>query len=215
MIKIHKLISADDLYGPFNNIETLADRYIADGCDLQFAVIGESEIIFKTLPDGFKASEYELVGDTLQLKPVPPVDPVVLASLIAEEIAKTYKDVDAIIYEKIGERQSEYDLAEHAAWEYKEAGFPDDPATPVSPYITGYAISNATGQVQTNRWSAEQILAQATQLRAAQLLLRNTRFNAQKAMRASTAKADLTDAVTQWHAFINGTRVAVGLPTVF
>ena len=38
------LVTATGQFGPFSNIETLADRYRADGADYQFSVIGDATI---------------------------------------------------------------------------------------------------------------------------------------------------------------------------
>lgn len=39
-----KLTTSAGVFGPFNNIEALADRYHADGVDLQFSVVGIGEV---------------------------------------------------------------------------------------------------------------------------------------------------------------------------
>lgn len=38
------LITASGQFGPFTSIETLDDRYLCDGCDYQFSVIGDATI---------------------------------------------------------------------------------------------------------------------------------------------------------------------------
>jgi hypothetical protein len=38
------IVTADNTYGPFSEVETLDDRWIADGMDLQFSVVGTGTV---------------------------------------------------------------------------------------------------------------------------------------------------------------------------
>jgi hypothetical protein len=38
------IVTADNTFGPFNNVETLADRWLADGMELQFSVFGDGTV---------------------------------------------------------------------------------------------------------------------------------------------------------------------------
>jgi len=129
-----------------------------------------------------------------------------LASLKEAAIAKSYADVDNIYDLAIGRRQSEYTEAEAAARAYMA-----NPNAPVSGYVSGFAVDNPTGQVQSNLWSAQQIIGRADAFRAAQLAMRTVRFTAQKAMRASINLAQLDDANHDWKGFIERTRLTLGL----
>jgi len=203
-----KLIIGNKIYGPFTDIFTLDDRYRADGCELAFGVVanddGESQIVEVDLPAGFDVDAYEWIDGALTLKPIPPE---ALDAQKAAAITKTYIDVDLIYEEKVGKRGPEYVDSEREALAYQAAGY----TGAVSPYISGFALSNGTGQVQTATWAANAILAQAAGLRAAQLAMRNTRFDSQKAMRAATTQAQLDAAVAGWNGFIAALRATLGI----
>lgn len=79
------LVTASGQFGPFSNIETLADRYRCDGVDYQFSVIGDATIEDYVAP------------------PPEPVAPVVPASVtmrqacLALENAGILDDVEALV----------------------------------------------------------------------------------------------------------------------
>lgn len=122
-------------------------------------------------------------------------------------IAATYLDVDAVYVAAIGQRQSEYTDAETAARAYAAAGYAGTP----SAYVTGFAANNPTGIAQTNRWSADQIIARADAFVTAKLAMRNTRFLRQADMRAATTEAALSTAIANWNGFIAALRAQLGL----
>lgn len=123
-----------------------------------------------------------------------------------DSIAATYVDVDQIYDLAIGRRATEYSEAEVAA-----RAFIADENAPVSGYVSGFAQDNPTSQVQSNLWSAQQIIGRANAFRAAQLAMRTKRFTSQKAMRNAETATLLNEAVRDWKLFINGLRQQLGL----
>lgn len=130
-----------------------------------------------------------------------------LADCKTSAIAGTYADVDGLYALAIGNRGAEYQKAEAQARAYAAAGYTGTP----SEYITAYAVSNATGEVQTNQWSADAIIARADALDAAQVALRSQRFASQAAIRAAADYAALDAAVAEWSAFVQTIRAALAL----
>lgn len=140
--------------------------------------------------------------------PIGSVLPVPLSDIKALAIQQTYLDVDAVYEAAIGRRATEYAEAETAARAYVEAGYP---AGAASPYVADYALHNPTGEKQTDRWAADNILARADAFRAAQLAMRSTRFERQKEMRDAATKADLDAVVAHWNGFIAALRAQLEL----
>lgn len=128
--------------------------------------------------------------------------------LIKNAIDQTYPDVDAIYQRAIGMRATEYADAEEAARAYLVA---DPKPTVVSGYITGHALSNPTGLVQSEAWAAQQIIERADAFRWAQLQMRNVRFNHQGIMRAAMSVLELEAAVDSWNDFLVWMRSMLGL----
>lgn len=138
-----------------------------------------------------------------------PVAEVIAALAQAKEaaIAKVYPDVDAIYDLAIGRRATEYAEAEAGA----RAFMADQTITQVSGYVSGFAVDNPTGVVQSNLWSAMQIIGRADAFKKAQLDMRTVRFTAQKAMRVAVTKTQLDAAVHDWNGFISKVRQNLGL----
>lgn len=137
------------------------------------------------------------------------VETATLAELKAAAIAKTYRDVDAIYDDAIGRRATEYKEAEEAARAFASAGFTGS----VSVYVSSFAQYNPTGSVQTNQWSAEQIIARADAFLLAQSAMRTMRFARQAQMQAAEDLAALAAAVAAWGGFILNLRSQLGLST--
>lgn len=133
---------------------------------------------------------------------VAPMEP-----LIKEAIANTYRDVDAVYNDAVGQRGPEYADAETDARAFVAAGY----AGEVSPFVSDFALHNPTGTVESNQWAADNIIARADAFRSAKLAMRSTRFVRQEEMRAATTSAALQAAVGAWEAFIAGLRAQLGL----
>lgn len=117
-------------------------------------------------------------------------------------IAQTYLDVDAVTLAAVGQRGEEYKSAEAAARDFSAAGYVGEPVADVS----SYAQFNPTGEAQSNRWAADQIIARADAFRAAQTAMRCQRFEAQATMRGAQDTAALAVAVSAWESFIASVR---------
>lgn len=122
-------------------------------------------------------------------------------------IDSTYRDVDAIYADAVGNRTPEYTAAEVDAQSYKDAGYAG--AVPYS--VQCFADHNPTMTAQTPQWAADQILARASALRSAQTALRSGRFVWQEAMRDATTPEELATAVAGWDALVASTRASLGL----
>ena len=131
-----------------------------------------------------------------------------LPDLAAAAVAQTYKDVDAVYTDAIGAREPEYKDAEIEARRFAAAGF----VGPVNTDISSYAEYNPTGQQQTNRWAAEQILMRADAFAAAKSVMRSTRFACQAQMQGASTVEQLATVVAAWRGFIEGLRAQLGLP---
>ncbi|MCC6071467.1 hypothetical protein ACFSQU_18160 [Massilia sp. GCM10020059] len=130
-----------------------------------------------------------------------------LTAAIAAAIAKTYADVDSIYTAAVGQRTQEYADAEAAARSFVVSGYSGS----ASEYVSDYALQNATGEVQTNAWAADQIIARADAFHAAKLAMRSARFARQAQMREATTAEELASAIGGWDDFIAATRAQLGL----
>jgi len=135
-------------------------------------------------------------------------DRAVLEDEKVAAVTKTYPDVDSVYQDAIGLRATEYANAESAARAYIAA---DPKPSPASGYITGHALNNPTGQVQSEVWAAQQIIERADAFRWAELQMRNVRFLHQAEMRAATSLEMLDAAVASWDNFIKWLREILGL----
>lgn len=95
-------------------------------------------------------------------------------------------DVDMLIQRVMGNRASEYELAEKEALQFKAAGYAGD--------VPASVQSDADANGQTPRWSTERILATASAWRTAQATLRARRLMA-KAQAKQAASHDAVDVV--------------------
>jgi hypothetical protein len=104
-------------------------------------------------------------------------------------------DVDAIYAAVIGNRAPEYMQAEADALDYKAAGYL---ASPVPPYVQDWADAKSA----TPTWAADNIIATATQWRAAQGSLRSNRLSAKESIRMATDKSGIDAALVNWEAVV-------------
>lgn len=135
-------------------------------------------------------------------------DPRTVVGVRSAAIAKTYADVDAVVWDAVGNRTEEYKEAEADARTYKAGSYVGN--APDS--IACYALHNPTGVEQTGRWAADDIIARADAFASAKLAMRENRFASQSAMRAATTLAELDAATAAWTSFITGLRTQLGLP---
>src|SRR3990167_3325006 len=112
-------------------------------------------------------------------------------------------DTDAIIKAVIGERSSEYELAEKDALAFKAAGY------------TGTVPSSVAVWATTKSWTATQaaddIVATAGGWRAAQAAIRAARLLRKEQVRNAADTAGITTAMTAWAGFVAYMRGQLGV----
>jgi hypothetical protein len=135
------------------------------------------------------------------------VETATLDDLKAAAITKTYADVDKVHFDAVGNRATEYQDAERAARAFAADSFQGE----ADDDVHSYALDNTTGEVQTDQWAAESIIARADAFRAAQKAMRNARFKRQSEMRAAATPEELMAVAAAWDGFIAGLRAQLGL----
>lgn len=193
---------------PIRYVTYTADGTL-DGCFFQVPAgdhVGRTIEVDETVAGNWPTYRANDARDGVELMPavVPLVD---LEAVRTAAIAQTYADVDAIIAAAVGNRVEEYRDAESAARAYVAAGYSGD----VDRSVSTYAQYNPTGQVQTNQWAADQIIARADVFRSAQLDMRDQRFISQAGMRTATTQTELQAAIDTWGKFITDTRANLEL----
>ena len=131
---------------------------------------------------------------------------VIAASLVTERntlVAKIDADVDLIYAAVMGNRVSEYALAEDEALAYQAAGYPI--TVPAS--VQGWAAA----KVQTAAWAADSIIATAAAWRAAQGSIRGERLLRKEQAKNAIDVVALETVKTQWSGFVTAVRGQLGL----
>jgi hypothetical protein len=172
---------------------------------LERAKIGVTEVPDPIVPDDRLFTSVENPDGSYTATPRTATD--LAAKLETEKANFVYQidaDTDSIIRAVIGERASEYELAEKEATSYKAAGYP---ATPVP----GSVSSWATAKGWTNTAAADNILATATGWRTAQATIRADRLlRKQHAVDAVDVTA-LDGVKASWAAFLVTIKGQLGL----
>jgi hypothetical protein len=162
------------------------------------AAISGWQIVETELPEDFAQGGYEWSGGALARKSAPPPTQAEKDALIKEIDA----DVDGIYAAVIGNRQSEYALAESDASAYKAAGYTG--AVPQS------VQAWATASKQTAQWAADDILATAVQWRGAQSTIRENRLQRKEDVRNAETAAQMAEARAAWSSFVAAIRAQLG-----
>lgn len=139
--------------------------------------------------------------------PVPPQTPAEIATALTQKIADTIRridvDVDNIYRDAVGNRLSEYQLAESEAAAFKTAGY----AGTVPPTTQSWATLNSLSAT----WAADNILAQSALWKAAQLAIRNARLATKATVRKAIDVTALDAAVVTWSATVTILRNQLGI----
>jgi hypothetical protein len=135
------------------------------------------------------------------------VDTRVLADEQAAALDKPRADINAVVWDAVGNLTEEYKDAEVDARAYKAGGYVG--TAPRS--VASFARNNPTGIAQTGQWAADDIIMRAGAFAVAKLAMRENRFARQSEMRAATTLAQLDAAVTAWNGFITQLRAQLGL----
>lgn len=126
-----------------------------------------------------------------------------LPNEISAFVKKIDADVDAIYSATVGNRQSEYELAESDATAYQAAGYTGTVPASVQAWAT---VKNWTAQTAAN-----DILATATAWRSAQVAIRSARLQRKEAARNAADQAGLDAVKAQWAGFVAAIRGQLGL----
>jgi hypothetical protein len=189
---------AGHLFGPFAAVDVQEDRLACDGTDLCFSVIGAYEII-ETDPPG-QADKFSWDGTQYVALAMPAGE---LSALVAAFILKVDADVDAIYAAAIGNRTTEYTLAEEDAQAYKTAGYAGTVPASVQAW--------ATAKSATATWSADDILATATAWRGAQATIRAARLLRKEEARVAADVGALAVIEAAWAGFVVAIRTSLGI----
>lgn len=138
-----------------------------------------------------------------------------LARIAVEEAAKPSKDkaafilqvdtdTDTLIKSVIGERASEYELAEQEATAFKAAGYP---ATPVPSSVSAWATAKSWTATQ----ATDDIIATALGWRTAQAAIRANRLGLKESARIAADVAALDAVKAQWAGFLSAIRTQLGV----
>jgi len=114
----------------------------------------------------------------------------------AQLILKIDQDTDAFIKSVVGERSSEYEIAESEAISFKDAGYPEL-EVPVS--VSSDAIANG----YSNTIACDLILKMSTEWRSVQSALRSNRLMLKVQAKNAMTKDELDIAEQTWNEFIN------------
>jgi len=110
-------------------------------------------------------------------------------------VRKLEKDTDNLIRSVVGERSSEYEIAEQEAIAFKAGGYVD---ADVTPSISSDAIANG----RTNTEACDLILSMATNWRAVQSALRANRLLAKANTKNALTVEELNTIETGWNDFL-------------
>lgn len=155
------------------------------------------------LVNGHYEQDYEVV----ELYPVQAdKDAAIAAHLLTQKttfILQVDTDTDALVKAVIGERASEYELAEKEATAFKAAGY--------SGTVPGSVAAWAAAKSWTAIQAADDIIATASGWRQAQLAIRTNRLTLKEAARVATDAAGLATVQAQWSGFMAAIRAQLGL----
>jgi hypothetical protein len=112
-------------------------------------------------------------------------------------------DVDSIYGQVMGNRASEYALAEADANSYKLAGYAGTVPASVADW--------ATVKAKSNQWAAGDILATAAAWRSAQLSIRSNRLARKEDVRNAAGTDDLATALASWAGFVSNLKQTLGI----
>jgi hypothetical protein len=134
-------------------------------------------------------------AETLQLE---------LASQRLATLTRIDNDVDQVYGKVMGNRASEYALAEQEALAYQNADYSGEVPLSVSVW------AQATGR--TDRWAANDIIGTANVWRQAQIQIRAKRLKAKELVRVAADKESVNQAYADWMVALGEIRTALGLP---
>jgi hypothetical protein len=181
-------------------IDNRGDRFACKGADYPKNALENGRVIETEVPDGFTPSGYTWNGSAVVAN-VP--DPAILAAAKAAFIIKVDADVDAIYRDAIGNRTTEYTLANADAVAFKAAGY------------TGTVPSSVQSWATAKGWTAQaatdDMLATASDWLGAQVTMRAARLLRKEQARVAADAAALAVVMAAWAAFVVAIRTALGI----
>lgn len=118
-------------------------------------------------------------------------------------IKKVDADVDAIYAAAIGNRATEYELAEKEALAYKAAAYAGKAPASIS------AWSGA--KKESDKWATDNIIATSASWRAAQSAMRSQRLSSKEAAKGAIDLAALAAIRSTWDSFVISIRAQLGI----
>lgn len=171
------------------NLTETADAITSSDAVYPKHVITNWQIVEATLPADYAHGKYIFSAGVFTFKSIP-----VAAEARAASILQIDADTDSLIRSVIGERSSEYELAEKEAFAFKVAGYPVTVPSSVSAW--------AAAKGWTAKAAADSIIATATNWRSAQSTLRAERLLRKEQARTAVDAAALDLVAAQWAAFL-------------
>lgn len=178
--------------------------WFAQASPEQLAELGVIYAPDPALPDPLMYDYYENADGSLTLLPLSSVDIALrLASYVAGCCAHVDADVDKIYADAVGNRISEYQLAKDQATAYQAAGYSGTVPETVQKW--------ATLSGQSAHWAADDILAQAAALLAAQLSIRDNRLTVKTQLRAAANQTAADALIGAWAGYVVAIRASLGV----
>jgi hypothetical protein len=118
-------------------------------------------------------------------------------------VKKIDADVDAIYADAIGNRTSEYELAETEALAFKAASYSGTAPSSVQSW--------ADAKKQTTKWAADNIIATSTGWRTAQSAIRAQRLLSKESAKIAADMAALSTVRSTWSTFVVMVRTQLGI----
>jgi len=167
--------------------------------DEQWEAWGFKEVVEPIITENQYLGEYyetEITITRYVINKTPEVIAQELENRKAQAVSGYESDTDSLIRSVVGERSSEYEIAEQEAIVYKAAGYPD---VDVPPSIGSDAIANN----RTNTEACDLILSMATNWRTMQMALRANRLLAKANSKSATTLTELQTVIDTWNGFIS------------
>lgn len=131
------------------------------------------------------------------------VETSTLANLKTAAYAKCFADINAMVWDAVGNMTEEYKDAEVEARAFKAGGYVGEVPGMVAPY--------ADKESQSAIWATDDIIARADAFSYAKKAMRTHRMARQKEMTAATTLTQLDAAVDAWNAFMTQLRALLEL----
>lgn len=150
---------------------------------------------------------FSIIGTTYTVSADDSLVTAVYPALTSEEVILLVKkidhDVDAIYAESVGNRVTEYALAEQEAIAYKADGYTGDVPQTVQSW--------ASAKGQTAKWASDDMIVTANGWRVAQGAMRAQRLTSKESARKATTIVELMAIASTWDGFVSYIRSQLGI----